>query len=53
MGLTRAEILLPSAAQASLDAAQDIVGLLGCRCTLPAHVELFELCLVTLSLAEG
>lgn len=31
MGLTRAEILLPSAAQASLDAAQDIVDLLDCK----------------------
>jgi len=32
---------LPSpAAHTSLDAAQDRVGLLGCKCTLPGHVQL-------------
>ena len=30
------------AGHASLDAAQDVVGFLGCECTLPAHVELVE-----------
>ena len=33
--------LLQSAGHASFDAAQDIVGFLGCKHTLPAHVQLF------------
>ena len=29
------------AGQASLDATQDTVDLLGCKCTVPAHIEFF------------
>jgi len=29
------------AGHTSLDAAQDMVSLLGCQCTLPAHVQIF------------
>jgi len=30
------------AGHASLDATQDMVGFLGCECTLPGHAELVE-----------
>ena len=33
--------LLQRGGRASSDAAQDTVGLLGCKCTLSSHVQLF------------